>query len=368
MIFCAILERQIMVTKKALISVRKLCFEFLKVRKEELISLAADRESYYRPYTQRTEKDGKLQEIRTYGQSFRNNPNEKFLLMILCSQAKLENDNKSVTIKRGMRARAALGWRPGNVCIGYLNQTIGGRKTIVLDPERADTVTEMFRRVAEEQWSGRRIKRWLDDIGFTSKRGGRLSLSQTYGLLNNPFYYGEFTYNGELRTGMHQPLISKETFEATRRTIESASPKKQAWGSKRLPYRRLFMCGQCGNSMTPEELNGQTYLRCTGYTKEKGRCDNSSISLEEIAQQAISAVNYGALKRSSFLPTFHPIVDEHYQITRTIMAKRGVEYTSTTRLRDYINHTFTLGTIEAREIVFKQLKMTPKIVNRKIII
>lgn len=26
---------------------------------------------------------GKLQEIRTYGQSFRNNPNEKFLLMIL---------------------------------------------------------------------------------------------------------------------------------------------------------------------------------------------------------------------------------------------------------------------------------------------
>src|SRR3989344_2061931 len=37
---------------------------------------------------------GGLLEIRTYGQSFRNNPNEKFLLMILGSQAKLENDNR----------------------------------------------------------------------------------------------------------------------------------------------------------------------------------------------------------------------------------------------------------------------------------
>ena len=35
-----------------------------------------------------------LLEIRTHGQIFRNSTNEKFLLMILCSQAKLENDNK----------------------------------------------------------------------------------------------------------------------------------------------------------------------------------------------------------------------------------------------------------------------------------
>ena len=35
-------------------------------------------------------------QIRTYGQTFTNTPSEKFLLMILCSQAKLENDNKSI--------------------------------------------------------------------------------------------------------------------------------------------------------------------------------------------------------------------------------------------------------------------------------
>src|SRR4030042_1426734 len=46
-----------------------------------------------------------LLEIRTYGQRFTNNPNEKFLLMILGSQAKLENDNKTGNVKRGRRTR-----------------------------------------------------------------------------------------------------------------------------------------------------------------------------------------------------------------------------------------------------------------------
>src|ERR1017187_9651576 len=56
---------------------------------------------------------GLLTEIRTFGgQRFTNNPNEKFLLMILGSQAKLENDNKVINVKRGLRARAAMGLKP----------------------------------------------------------------------------------------------------------------------------------------------------------------------------------------------------------------------------------------------------------------
>ena len=51
---------------------------------------------------------GKLHEIRTFGQKFGNNPNEKFLLMILGSQAKLENDNRGINVKRGLRTRVEM--------------------------------------------------------------------------------------------------------------------------------------------------------------------------------------------------------------------------------------------------------------------
>ncbi|MGI8419316.1 MAG: hypothetical protein ACR2LN_01585 [Candidatus Levyibacteriota bacterium] len=63
-----------------------------------------------------------IKEIRTFAQSFSNNPNEKFLLMILCSQAMLENDNSGINVKRGMRAQCCMGWRPRVAPVGYLSQ------------------------------------------------------------------------------------------------------------------------------------------------------------------------------------------------------------------------------------------------------
>lgn len=312
---------------------------------------------------------GKLQEIRTYGQSFRNNPNEKFLLMILCSQAKLENDNKGITIKRGMRARAALGWRPGNIPIGYLNRSLNGRKDIVVDPERSSIIQEIFERVAIQKHSGRQVKRWLDEIDFRSKRGSLLSLSQVYNILSNNFYYGEFEYpkGGELRMGGHEPLISKETFLAARRTIDEQTVNRTEWGSRKLPYRHIFVCGICANQMCVEENGKYTYVRCSGYTKDKGRCNNTSLTLELIDKQTITAVNSGRIKRSSFLPVFNQHVDDYYRVTKSIMAKQGVQYSSTTRLRDYIIHIFSQGTLEQREFVLKHLLHPPRANGGKLI-
>lgn len=62
----------------------------------------------------------KLVEIRTYSQRFTNNPNEKFLLMILGSQAKLENDNKSINVKRGLKTKCEMGLWPSVAPTGYL--------------------------------------------------------------------------------------------------------------------------------------------------------------------------------------------------------------------------------------------------------
>ena len=86
-----------------------------------------------------------LHQIRTHGQMFSNNPNEKFLLMILCSQAKLENDNKSINVKRGLRAKLELGLWPGVAPTGYLNEGRTDRKGYLLvDPQRAVVIRQMF--------------------------------------------------------------------------------------------------------------------------------------------------------------------------------------------------------------------------------
>src|SRR3989339_1611583 len=87
---------------------------------------------------------GHLIEIRPHGQRFTNNPNEKFLLMILCSQAKLENDNRGLNVKRGQRARAEQGYRPCIPPVGYLTERkLGETKSrVVPDPVRTPFIKQ----------------------------------------------------------------------------------------------------------------------------------------------------------------------------------------------------------------------------------
>lgn len=125
-----------------------------------------------------------LLEIKTFGQKFTDNPNEKFLLMILGSQVKLENDNKAVNVKRGLRTRCEMGFRPGVAPTGYLNEKHIDKKCQVrIDPKRAPIIKQMFERVANEQWSGRKVYRWLIEIGFKTKNDKLLVLGNIYLIL-----------------------------------------------------------------------------------------------------------------------------------------------------------------------------------------
>src|SRR5487761_2522782 len=91
---------------------------------------------------------GMLQDIRTFSQGFRNNPNEKFLLTILGGQAKLENDDRGINVKRGLRTRVEMGLWPGVAPLGYLNQKLMDKKCqVIVDPVRAPIIKKMFEKV-----------------------------------------------------------------------------------------------------------------------------------------------------------------------------------------------------------------------------
>ena len=215
-----------------------------------------------------------LLEIRTYGQKFTNNPNEKFLLMILGSQAKLENDNKAVNVKRGLRARCEMGWRPGVAPTGYLNEKHVDKKCQMrIDPKRAPVIKQMFEKLAYEQWSGRKVYRWLREIEFKTKNGKPLVLANIYLILRNPFYYGEFEYpvgGGQWYTGKHTPIIDKELFEKTQSSINEHYISKTE--SKEFAFTKLIKCGYCNSGVTADEkfkklkdggVNRHVYYFCT---------------------------------------------------------------------------------------------------------
>jgi len=197
---------------------------------------------------------GKLERIRTFGQSFSNTPNEKFLLMILCSQAKLENDNRGVNVKRGIRAKCEMGWRPCMPPLGYYTRgATGGVKDVILDEERAPYIVKMFEMSASGK-SGRHIQQWLKDNHVRTRGDKQIPLSMIYKMLGNTFYYGEFEYpknSGKWYKGNHTPMITKGLFLKVQEQLKV--PIKSKWGAKEFPYKQFLKCYSCGSSIVGEE-------------------------------------------------------------------------------------------------------------------
>ncbi len=219
---------------------------------------------------------GKLREIRTHGQTFTNTPNDKFLLMILGSQAKLENDNRGINVKRGMKTKCEMGFRPNMTPIGYINDHHSGKgmKQVFVDKKRAPFVTEAFQRVADGA-SGRDIYNWFKEVGMITRKGKLVTLSMVYKMLNNTYYCGLFEFpigSGKWYKGSYEPIVEKELFEAVQKKMRVA-PKSRP-GTKKFDYTKLdyLKCGSCGSGITAQEkyrktkkygLQRYVYYHCT---------------------------------------------------------------------------------------------------------
>lgn len=245
---------------------------------------------------------GFLIDIRTHGQRFTNNPNEKFLLMILCSQAKLENDNRGLNVKRGQRTRVEMGYRPCLTPLGYLQEKRTGdaRSRVIIDPIRGPIIRQMFENVARHGASGRVLQAWLnEEVNFTTRKGKRITLSMIYRLLRNPYYTGRFEYplrSGNFYDGDYEPLISQKLFDDAQKVLDLA-PKKE-WGTNDFHFVKMFACGGCGSGVTAEEKhkplkNGSikryVYYRCT--KSRDLRCKEGSIREDHLLEQLTDLVD-----------------------------------------------------------------------------
>ena len=243
---------------------------------------------------------GMLQEIRTFSQSFRNNPNEKFLLTILGGQAKLENDNRGINVKRGLRTRVEMGLWPGIAPTGYLNEKHMDRKCqVIVDPERAPVIKKMFEKVAYEKWSGRKMYHWLRfELNFHTTGNKPLALGNVYRTLINPFYYGVFEYprkSGNWYNGKHEPLISKDLFDEVQKQLKRDSTVRQ---SREFAFTKLIACGLCGSTFSAEEkykqLKDGTVAKYIYYGCGRARdlhCKNTYLREEELIEQIIKALD-----------------------------------------------------------------------------
>lgn len=318
-----------------------------------------------------------LVQIRTYGQTFTNNPSEKFLLMILCSQAKLENDNKSVNVKRGLKMRVEMGLWPGHAPTGYLNEKRTDRKCqVLLDKERAPVIKQIFEKFVYEGWGGPKIFHWLKfELNFRTVYNHHLSLSNIYIILQNPFYAGILEYpkkSGAFYPGKHKPIISRELFQSAQNNFKTNQIKKQ---SREFAFTRLMVCGLCGSGITAEEkykqLKNGTTARYVYYgcTNSKTRvCKNQYLREDELITQLICLMDEIDINKMGMQHKFEEEISRYNRFRKDVL---GFSEKSIVREevdeRTYAKYVLKEGTIgEKRELLTflrGKIKMTQKILK-----
>jgi DNA invertase Pin-like site-specific DNA recombinase len=314
-------------------------------------------------------------EIRTYSQRFTDNPNEKFLLMILGSQAKLENDNKVVNVKRGLKARCEMGYRPSVAPTGYLNEKDRDKKCQVrLDPKRAPIIKQMFEKVGNEQWSGRKVFKWLKSTGFKTRTGKVLVLGNIYQLLRNTFYYGEFEYpvgSGNWYQGKHTPIINKELFDKVQTTLgNKIIPKTE---SKEFAFTKLIKCGYCGSGITADEkfkklkdggVNRHVYYFCT--RAKNIDCKNTPINELNLIEELIKLMDKIDLDELGVKSRIEQEIIRFNKFRIGVLGHKKEDTNIEVDTRNYAKYLLREGTIIEKRELLSFLKSKLLLKDRKI--
>lgn len=305
---------------------------------------------------------GKLHEIRTFGQRFTNSPSEKFLLMILGSQAKLENDNRGVNVKRGLRTRAEMGLWAGMAPLGYLNQKLMDKKCqVVIDEIRAPIIKQMFEKVAYEHWSGRKLYNWLRfELNFHTRGNKPFTLSGIYRTLDNPFYYGVFEKprnSGNWYTGKHIPLISKELFDKAQAQLTRDKIVRE---TKEFAFTKLFTCGYCGSGISAEEkwkqlknggANRYIYYSCSRARDRN--CKNKYIREEDLITELLKILDKVNINELGMRKKLEEEITRFNIFQRSVLGLTDkIKNNSDTDIRNYAKYILKEGTtIEKRELL-----------------
>ena len=197
----------------------------------------------------------------------------------------------SVNTKRGLRAKARQGIYPSVAPLGYLNDV--RNKTIVIDRKKGPMVRKAFEMYAENKYNQEDITNFLFKNGIQSRlirrpdaTGGKpLKRDQIKWILENPFYYGNFYYSGEVWEGRHKPLVDKKLFDRVQDVLKLRGKTRKPELNPAV-FCGLLSCGECGCSITAERQKGHIYYRCT---KKKGKC-SQPFTREEILDSQFSAI------------------------------------------------------------------------------
>ncbi len=214
----------------------------------------------------------------------KDDPRSKFLFMLFATLAEFDRDMIVQKLQKGRLARIESGkWMGGgNTPYGYrYDKELG---TLVIVPEEAEKVKEIFRLYIEEKWSPQKI---ANHLGFKGER----IVTQ---ILRRKSLTGCTIYLGKEYRGEHKPIISLDRWNEAQAELEKRSVHR---GESNYLLSGLLYCSVCGAKMRYQKWDRETGgCKIVCYSRQKSRpnlvknenCDNELYWASDIETAVIS--------------------------------------------------------------------------------
>ena len=212
-------------------------------------------------------------------------PSGRLLRNIMLTFAQFERELTSERTKDKMIERANKGmWNGGVIPFGYNLEN----KKFAINEEEAKIVKNIFDSyVSSESLSG--VYNELKYKNLKDRDGHYFSKSRIYYILRNIVYLGKHKYAEKIYRGLHQPIITENTFNLVQETRKKKKRMMRMY--KDYVLAGLIKCKDCNSSMTPchtnkkkrDKIERYYYYRCTKtFKRDWDSCTTRQVSANRL--------------------------------------------------------------------------------------
>lgn len=247
---------------------------------------------------------------------------DKLITYLTFWQANTESVNTSIRVNEKHSQMVENGeYRGGSVPFGYRTERSGifnkkGKEMlkVVIDPEEAAVVKQVFDLADQEGYGQLRLAKFLNKKQIKTKRGGTWASAMVNKMLSNPMYKGYYVYaqgtKKEVLSKKQIPdlvIVDEDQWERVKKMREERSPENTKKNGRKLIVRStkgslLFVgmieCGTCGSPLTAtpnkkiivskktgeEKVYKSWKYRCSGKAQQKVECSGRTLHSQRIIE------------------------------------------------------------------------------------
>lgn len=225
----------------------------------------------------------------------------RLTLNILLSFAQFEREMISERTKDKMAAARKKGkWVGGLPGLGY--DIDKASKKLIINPEEANLAGQIFKLYLEGN-SLLKIAQLLNAEGYRTKRypgrkrnaGGVLFKSTNIQiLLKNPTYMGKIRYEKKLYPGLHEPIVSEETFYKVQALLKQNWKERGVSKNRKFPglLTGLLRCAPCNSGIAhtyamKKNYKYRYYICLHAVNQGREKCPTKSMTAAAIEEKCL---------------------------------------------------------------------------------